>query len=259
MARRPALARRCAGDEQPGTGRAVAAVFGARRRRRSRRRPGPGRGDRVVPAPPGTHRPGQPDRFGAEPQQSREPAFRGTPGPRGARRKRRRPGQARPPDRTRRRLERSGSAAAGSVRLAGSRVACRLSGPGPRRLGDASRSRPWPRRRGALRRRLGHRQNHVRRGHRRGAGPGLVRGRPVHGGRQIRRRDGKEPGADFQRSRRGQRGLALRRGGCHLRQALRCQRRARPVREHRKRLPVAADGVFRRPGDPVHQSAREHR
>ena len=51
----------------------------------------------------------------------------------------------------------------------------------------------------------------------------------------------------------------LRRGGRAVRQALRGPRRARPLREHRGRLPAAAHGGVRRDRDPRDQPAREHR
>ena len=63
----------------------------------------------------------------------------------------------------------------------------------------------------------------------------------------------------FSEAERRQRGAALRRGRRDLRQAQRGPRRARPVRQHRERLPAAADGDLRRAGRARHQPAREHR
>ena len=56
-----------------------------------------------------------------------------------------------------------------------------------------------------------------------------------------------------------QRRAAVRRGRRDLRQAQRGARRPRPLRQHRERLPAAAHGDLRRPGDPGDQPAREHR
>ena len=54
----------------------------------------------------------------------------------------------------------------------------------------------------------------------------------------------------FTRRGRGERGAPLRRGRRRLRQALRGPRRPRPLRQHRERLPAAADGDLRRPRHP---------
>ena len=131
--------------------------------------------------------------------------------------------------------------------------------PGARRLADAPGRRPRPRRDRAVRRRLRHRQDHVRRGDRRRPGAGPLHGQPGHGRGQVRRGDREEPRADLRRGRRGQRRAVLRRGGRDLRQAQRGARRPRPVRQHRERLPAAAAGDLRRAGRPRHQPAGQHR
>ena len=61
----------------------------------------------------------------------------------------------------------------------------------------------------------------------------------------------------FRRSAASQRDSVLRRGRRAVRQALRGQGRARPLRQHRDRLPAAEDGGVRRHRDPRHQSAAE--
>ena len=63
----------------------------------------------------------------------------------------------------------------------------------------------------------------------------------------------------FTRGRPGQRGAALRRGGRAVRQALRGHGRPRPLRQHRGRVPAAADGAVRRHRDPGDEPAREPR
>ena len=90
-------------------------------------------------------------------------------------------------------------------------------------------------------------------------GTGAVRRRPRHRRRQVRRRDREEPGADLHGRGRRQRRPALRRGGRRVRQAVGGQRRPRPLRQRRERLPAAADGDLRRPGHPGDQPARQHR
>ncbi len=75
---------------------------------------------------------------------------------------------------------------------------------------------------------------------------------------QVHRRDGEEPRSDLPRRREQQRDPLLRRGGRALRQALRGPRLARPLREHRDRVPAPADGAVRGRRDPRDQPAPEH-
>ena len=67
-------------------------------------------------------------------------------------------------------------------------------------------------------------------------------------GQQVHRRDREEPGAHLRRGRDQQRHPVLRRGRRPLRQAHRGAGRPRPLRQHRDRLPAAADGGVRRRG-----------
>ena len=71
----------------------------------------------------------------------------------------------------------------------------------------------------ALRRPVGHRQDHGRRDHRRRAGAGPLQDRPLDGGQQVHRRDREEPGPHLRRGRDAQRHPLLRRGRRPLRQA----------------------------------------
>jgi SpoVK/Ycf46/Vps4 family AAA+-type ATPase len=79
--------------------------------------------------------------------------------------------------------------------------------------------------RGAVRGRLGDRQDAVGRGDRRRPRARPVRHRPVDGGRQVHRRDREEPRPDLRRGRGRQRRAVLRRGRRAVRQALRGLRR----------------------------------
>lgn len=126
-------------------------------------------------------------------------------------------------------------------------------------MGHAARRRPRTRRDRAVRRILRHRQDHVRRGGRGRPGHGPVRGGPVHGRRQVRRRDREEPGADLHRGLGRQRGAAVRRGRRDLRQALGGEGLPRQARQHGIGLPAPADGVVRRHRRPHHQPARQPR
>ena len=117
-------------------------------------------------------------------------------------------------------------------------------GDGLRRLGlrrGRPRHRLRPRR--PVLGRLGHGQDHERAG----SSP-ATRARPLDAidlsadGQQVHRRDREEPRAAILRRGRRQRDPVLRRGRRALRQAQRGQGRARPLRQHRDRLPAAAAG-----------------
>ena len=115
-------------------------------------------------------------------------------------------------------------------------------------VADASGRRPRHRDHGAVRRRLRDRQDDERRGHRRRPRPRPVRRQPGDGRRQVHRRDGEEPRPHLRRGRRRQRRAAVRRGRRPVRAALRGPRQPRSLRQHRGRLPAAADGDVRRAG-----------
>ena len=68
-------------------------------------------------------------------------------------------------------------------------------------------------------------------------------------------RDREEPRPHLRRGGERQRGAAVRRGGCTIRQALGRVGRPRPIRERRGRLPAPAHGALRRDRDPRHQPA----
>ena len=63
--------------------------------------------------------------------------------------------------------------------------------------------------------------------------------RPLAGRQQVHRRDREEPPQSLRRSGREPGDSVFRRSGCAVRQALRGEGRARPLREHRGRLPPA--------------------
>ena len=86
-----------------------------------------------------------------------------------------------------------------------------------------------------------------------------LRDRPVHGRRQVHRRDREEPRPDLHGGRPGQRHPAVRRGGRAVRQAVRGQGRPRPLRQRRGRLPAPAHGALRRAGGPDDEPALERR
>ncbi len=111
----------------------------------------------------------------------------------------------------------------------------------------------------AVRRRLRHRQDDERRGHRRRPRARPLRRQPGDGRRQVHRRDREEPRSHLRRGRQRQRGPAVRRGRCAVRAAVRGPRQPRSLRQHRGRLPVAADGDVRRARRAVDQPALQHR
>ena len=111
-------------------------------------------------------------------------------------------------------------------------------------LREDRRAHPGPE--GPVRRRVGHRQDDGRRGARRRARPRAVPRRPRHDRLEVHRGDREEPRPHL-RGRHGlQRDPVLRRGRRAVRQALRRLRRARPLRQHRGRLPAAEDGGLSR-------------
>ena len=116
--------------------------------------------------------------------------------------------------------------------------------PRPRalRLGLREDRRADPGAEGPVRRRVGHRQDDGRAGARRRARPRPLPRRPRDRRLEVHRGDGEEPRAHLQRRRRLERDPLLRRGGRPVRQALRGLRLARPLRQHRGRLPAPADG-----------------
>ena len=133
--------------------------------------------------------------------------------------------------------------------------------PRPRalRLGLRAHRRPHAGAEGPVRGRVRHRQDDGRAGARRRARPGPLPRRPRHGRLQVHRGDREEPRADLQRRRRLQRDPLLRRGRRAVRQALRGLRLARPLRQHRGRLPAPADGGVPRRRDPRDELQAQHR
>ena len=94
---------------------------------------------------------------------------------------------------------------------------------------------------GAVRGRLGHRQDDVRRGGRRRPRARPLRHRPLDRRRQVHRRDREEPRPHLHRGRPGERRAAVRRGRRALRQALRGQ--ATPATATRtSRSPTSSSG-----------------
>ena len=82
--------------------------------------------------------------------------------------------------------------------------------------------------------------------------------RPQPGRVEVHRRDREGAGAGLRRGRGGPRPAALRRGRRALRPPVRGQGRARPLRQHRGRLPAAAARVLRRDRRPDHEPAGQH-
>ena len=112
---------------------------------------------------------------------------------------------------------------------------------------------------GAVRRRVRHGQDDGRAGARRRARPGDLPRRPRDDREQVHRRDREEPRPHLRRRRRLQRDPLLRRGRRAVRQALGDLGLARPLREHRGRLPAAEDGGLRGRGHPRHELPAQHR
>ena len=112
---------------------------------------------------------------------------------------------------------------------------------------------------GAVRRRVGDRQDDGRAGARRRARARPVPRRPRDDRLEVHRGDREEPRADLHRRRRLERDPVLRRGRRAVRQALRGVGLARPLRQHRGRLPAAADGGLPGRRDPRHQLPPQHR
>ena len=133
--------------------------------------------------------------------------------------------------------------------------------PRPRavRVGLREDRRPHPGAEGAVRRRVRHRQDDVGAGARRRARAGDVPRRPRHDRVEVHRRDREEPRPHLQRRRGLQRDPVLRRGRRAVRQALGDLGLARPLREHRGRLPAAEDGGLPRRGDPRDELPAQHR
>ena len=120
--------------------------------------------------------------------------------------------------------------------------------PRPRavRLGLREDGRAHAGAQGAVRRRLRHGQDDGRPGARRRARAGDLPRRPRHRRLQVHRGDGEEPRPHLRRRGGLQRDPVLRRGRRAVRQALGGRRLARPLREHRGRLPAAEDGGLSR-------------
>ena len=112
---------------------------------------------------------------------------------------------------------------------------------------------------GPVRGRVRHRQDDVGPGARRRARAGDVPRRPRHDRVEVHRGDREEPRPHLQRRRGLQRDPLLRRGRRAVRQALGDLGLARPLREHRGRLPAAEDGGLPRRGDPRDELPAQHR
>ena len=133
----------------------------------------------------------------------------------------------------------------------------RLRASRPRRMEVSRTAAVRPRRDGALLRPQRYRQDDGRDRHRAPARHPAPALRSVESCQQVHRRHRKEYRPRLHR--RAAIGLRdpHRRGRRAARQAERGQGRARPVRQHRGRLPPPADGGVRRPGDPHHEHAAE--
>ena len=133
--------------------------------------------------------------------------------------------------------------------------------PRPRAVGVGLREDGCPHAgaEGAVRGRVRHRQDDVGPGARCRARAGDVPRRPRHGRVEVHRRDREEPRPHLQRRRGLQRDPVLRRGRRAVRQALGDLGLARPLREHRGRLPAAEDGGLPGRGDPRNELPPQHR
>jgi len=110
-----------------------------------------------------------------------------------------------------------------------------------------------------LRGRAGHRQDHVRAGHRERAEHGTVQDQHLPDRQQIHRRDREKPAGSFHRGQALQLHPVFRRVRRNFRQAQRGKGRPRPQRQRGGRLSSAADRGARRRLHHGDQPDRQHR
>ena len=118
--------------------------------------------------------------------------------------------------------------------------------PGAVRVGLRANRRADAGAQGPVRRRVGDRQDDGGAGAGRRARPRPVPSRPGDGRLQVHRGDREEPRADLRGRGRVERDPVLRRGRRAVRQALGGLGLARPLRQHRGRVPAPADGGLSR-------------